>query len=140
MFLGISVHLKMGCVAQRHDFIGADALKNDLLFSYRPFREEKKICDFRAPQNGRAGDGNQKKGFPYVTRFHKIQGVFSRKVTPSVCPLPLFWVLRSLRTPPKREAMKAGNQGSLFFWFPSARPSVLRGSKITVFFFWTGDN
>ena len=27
MFLGIRVHLYMGYVAHRHDFIGADALK-----------------------------------------------------------------------------------------------------------------
>ena len=42
MFLGIRVHLYMGCVAQRHDFIGADALKFFLLFSYRPSRKKKR--------------------------------------------------------------------------------------------------
>ena len=36
-----------------------------------------------------------------------------------------FFVLRSL------------HKGRLFFWFPSARPFVLRGPKIA--FFWTGD-
>ena len=36
-----------------------------------------------------------------VMLFHKIQCVFSRKVTLSVCPLHPFWVLRNLRTAPK---------------------------------------
>ena len=64
MFLGIRVHLYMGCVAQRHDFIGADAL-NFFCCSVIA-RPEKKNGDFRAPQNGRAGgrEPKKKKGFP----------------------------------------------------------------------------